>query len=154
MANHSMDEHDAVSALTGMSLDHLLQGMGAAGSSITNRLGMAGISALNSDQIYGDKYDEEAVGVDTGEDWEAQVDKELQDEGDDGYVQPVQKMKRKRTRVVRRMVERPKSVYERFPAFRKNEILDFSELFQGYTARKSRLVKRPFHSESLSGTCV
>ncbi|KAF8922160.1 hypothetical protein CPB85DRAFT_1266178 [Mucidula mucida] len=62
---------------------------------------------------------------------------------------PKMKQKQRRVRVVRRMVPRPRSVYERFPAFEKDKILDFSELFKGVTVTKSRLGKRPFHIESV-----
>lgn len=55
------------------------------------------------------------------------------------------RQKQKRVRVVKRLVERPKTVYERFPAFEKDKVLDFSELFKGYTGKKTRLVKKPFH---------
>ena len=48
-------------------------------------------------------------------------------------------------RVVRRLVERPKTVYERFPTFEKDKVLNFTELFKGYTVPRSRIVKRPFH---------
>jgi hypothetical protein len=57
-------------------------------------------------------------------------------------------MKERRVRVVRRLVERPKTVYERFPAFEQDKILDFSELFKGYTVKKSRISKRPFNGAS------
>jgi hypothetical protein len=60
------------------------------------------------------------------------------------------RQKQRRTRVVKRLVERPKTVYERFPAFERDKVLDFSELFKGYTVRKSRLSKKPFHSECIS----
>jgi transcription initiation factor TFIID subunit 1, fungi type len=52
-----------------------------------------------------------------------------------------------RVRVVKRLIERPKTVYERFPAFEKDKVLNFSELFKGYTGKKSRLGKKPFHCE-------
>jgi transcription initiation factor TFIID subunit 1 len=76
-----------------------------------------------------------------------------EDESEDAYVKQEThspngvRAKQKRVRVVKRLVERPKSVYERFPAFEKDKILDFSDLFKGYTVRKSRLVKRPFHGK-------
>ncbi|EEB88019.1 hypothetical protein MPER_14393, partial [Moniliophthora perniciosa FA553] len=106
---------------------------------------------------YNESYDEDAVSADQGEDWEDEIDKELAAEGgmdtmrikeevkSPGAIKP----KQKRVRVVKRRVERPKSVYERFPAFEKDKILDFSELFKGYTVQKSRLGKRPFHVETV-----
>ena len=51
--------------------------------------------------------------------------------------------KQRRVRIVRRLVERPKTVYERFPSFEKAKVLDFTELFQGFAVKKSRVVKRP-----------
>ena len=50
--------------------------------------------------------------------------------------------KQRRVRIVRRLVERPKTVYERFPSFEKAKVLDFTELFQGFAVKKSRVVKR------------
>lgn len=155
----TQDENDAISALTGFSLNHILDGLSLpAGTGLSNQLGISGIPALNSGQIYSDKWDEEdAVGLDQGEDWEAEIDREMQEEeeSDDTPVkQEVHspsgiRQKQKRIRVVKKLVERPKSVYERFPAFEKDRVLDFSELFKGYTARKSRLTKRPFQGKCL-----
>ena len=62
-------------------------------------------------------------------------------------------LKRRRVRIVKRLVERPRSVYERFPTYEKNSVLDFTELFKGYTAPKSRLVKRPFQREHYIFLC-
>ena len=154
----TQEENDAISALTGLSLNHLLGGLSLpAGDGLANQLGISGIPTLNSGQIYNDKWDEEdAVGLDQGKDWEEEIDKEMQDEGesDDAYIKQEMhspknvQAKQRRVRVVKRFVERPKSVYERFPAFEKDKTLDFSELFKGYTVRKSRLAKRPFHGKS------
>lgn len=58
-------------------------------------------------------------------------------------VQP----KQKRVRTITRLVERSKSVYERFPAFEKDRVLDFSELFKGYIPKKSRITKRSLVGE-------
>lgn len=154
----TQDENDAISALTGFSLNHLLDGLSLpAGSGLANQLGISGIPSLNPGQIYSDKWDEEgAVGADQGEDWEDEIDREMQEEeeSDDAPVKqevhsPGIRQKQKRVRIVKKLVERPKSVYERFPAFEKDKVLDFSELFKGYTVRKSRLVKRPFHGQHL-----
>lgn len=153
----TQEENDAISALTGLSLNHLLDGLSLpAGEGLANQLGISGIPTLNSGQVYSDKWDEEdAVGLDQGKDWETEIDREMQEEGepDDAYVKQEMyspngvQVKQRRVRVVKRLVERPKSVYERFPAFEKDKILDFSELFKGYTVRKSRLAKRPFHGK-------
>jgi transcription initiation factor TFIID subunit 1 len=148
------EENEAVSALTGFSLDHILDGLSLpTGAGLSNQLGISGIPALNSSQIYSDKWDEEgAVGPEQGEDWEAQIDREMEEEESDEAPVKTElqspdgmRQKPKRIRIVKRLVERPKSVHERFPAFEKNKILDFSELFKGYAVRKSRLTKRPFH---------
>ncbi|KAF8898960.1 TAF1 transcription initiation factor TFIID subunit TAF1 [Infundibulicybe gibba] len=155
----TQDENDAISALTGFSLTHLLDGLSLPkGPGLSNQLGITGIPALNSSQIYSERWDDEgAVGADQGEDWEDEIDREMQEE-EESDAPPVKQEvhsprgiqpKQRRVRVVKRLVERPKSVYERFPAFEKDKVLDFSELFKGYTVRKSRLVKRPFHVETV-----
>lgn len=69
---------------------------------------------------------------------ETQVKREADSPGENQIPQ-------RRVRVVKRLVERPKTVYERFPTFEKDKVLNFTELFKGYTGTKSRLVKRPFY---------
>ncbi|KAJ7675383.1 TAF1 transcription initiation factor TFIID subunit TAF1 [Mycena rosella] len=154
----AQDENEAISALTGFSLTNILGDLIPSSSSLTNRLGLAGSSALNSSQIYGDNWDddEDAVGRDQGEDWEDQIDKEMEEEEEDSDVpvkaepqSPGALKPERRVKIIKRLVERPKSVYQRFPAFEQNKILDFSELFKGYTVQKSRLSKRPFHIETV-----
>ena len=157
LAHHFMasQEDQAISALTGFSLDHVLGGLSLPSSAgLTNQLGISGIPTLSSSQIYSDKWDEddEAVGLDQGEDWEAEIDREMQEEEEPEDTQmrkeahrPTVK-KERRVRVLKRLVERPPTVEERFPTFAKDKILDFSELFKGYTVRKSRLSKRPYQS--------
>lgn len=149
----AQDESDAISALTGISLNQVLDGLSLpAGARLTNRLGIAGIPSLTQSQIYSDKWDDEdVVGPDQGEDWEDQIDKEMreEEEEEEGSVKkeadsPDALKKQRRVRTIKRLVERPKSVYERFPTFDRNTILDFTQLFKGYTAPKSRLVKRAF----------
>jgi transcription initiation factor TFIID subunit 1 len=153
----TQDENEAISALTGFSLNHILTDLSLpSGSGLSNQLGISGNPSLNSSQIYSDKWDEDgAVGPGLGEDWEDEVDREL--EAEEFVESPVKmkldspeagRQKKKRVRVVKRLIERPKTVYERFPAFEKDRILDFSELFKGYTGKKSRLVKKPFHRAS------
>ncbi|KAF8632973.1 hypothetical protein AX15_001570 [Amanita polypyramis BW_CC] len=153
----TQDESDAISALTGFSLNHVLDGLSLpAGAGLTNQLGIAGIPSLSQGQIYNDKWnDEDAVGPDQGEDWEDQIDREMreEEEEEEGSVKkeaesPDALKKQRRIRIIKRLVERPRSVYERFPTFDKNTVLDFTELFKGYTAPKSRLVKRPFQLET------
>lgn len=108
--------------------------------------------ALDASQIYNDKWDEdeEAVGADQGEDYEDEVDRELENESFVGDIVKVEaqspismRLKERRIRIVKRLIERPKTVYERFPGFEKGRILDFSDLFKGYTRKKSRITKRP-----------
>ncbi|KAF9502429.1 TAF1 transcription initiation factor TFIID subunit TAF1 [Pleurotus eryngii] len=147
------DENEAISALSGFSLNHLLGELSLpSGSGLQSQLGIRGVSALSSEQIYNSKWteDEGAVGAEEGDDWEDEVDRELREEE---VANPVKievhspggfRPKQKRTRIVKRLIERPKTVYERFPSFEKGKILDFSDLFKGYTARKSRLSRRPF----------
>jgi len=151
------EEKNVIGALTGFSLQNLLGDLSLpAGSSLSNHLGISGIPSLSSNQIYNDNWDD-AVGADEGEDWEAEIDKEMAAEGmADPEVKQEQRsptalrQKQKKVRVVKRLVERPKSVYERFPAFEKDKVLDFSELFKGYTVRRSRIGKRLFNSATSS----
>ncbi|KAF8640571.1 hypothetical protein AX17_000233 [Amanita inopinata Kibby_2008] len=158
MSLRPQDENDAVSALTGISLNQVLDGLSLpTGAALTNQLGIAGIPSLNQGRIYNDKWDDEdAVGLDQGEDWEAEIDKEMQEEEEEEedsvkreMESPNGQKKERRVRVIKRLVERPKSVYERFPTYDKNKILDFTELFKGYTAPKSRLVRRSFQLETI-----
>jgi transcription initiation factor TFIID subunit 1, fungi type len=78
------------------------------------------------------------------------VDRELKEEEEEEepvkmeFMSPLAPFKQpRRVRVIRRLVERPRTVYERFPSFEKNKVLDFTELFQGFAVKKSRVVKRP-----------
>ena len=148
--NVSLKE-DAVSALTGFSLDHILSDLSLPSAGLSNRLGISGIPTLSSSQIYNDKWEDDgAVGAGEGEDFEDEVDRELkEEEEEEGPVKmeimsPEAPLKQRRVRIVRRLVERPRTVYERFPSFEKNKVLDFTELFQGFAVKKSRVVKRPF----------
>ncbi|KIK94115.1 hypothetical protein PAXRUDRAFT_828325 [Paxillus rubicundulus Ve08.2h10] len=155
----SQAENDVISTLTGFSLDNILQGLSLpTGIGLTSSLGITGLPALDSAQIYNEKWDdeEEAVGADQGEDYEDEVDRELENETLDGDVVKVEvqspvamRSSKKRVRVVKRLVERPKTVYERFPGFEKDWILDFSDLFKGYTRKKLRITKRPLVAESV-----
>ena len=63
-------------------------------------------------------------------------------------MSPESPLKQRRVRIVRRLVERPRTVYERFPSFEKDKVLDFTELFQGFAVKKSRVVKRPLQCTS------
>ena len=149
-------QEDAVSALTGFSLDHILTDLSLPSAGLSNRLGISGIPTLSSTQIYNDKWDQDdgAVGAGEGEDFEDEVDRELkEEEEEEGPVKmeamsPESPLKQRRVRIVRRLVERPRTVYERFPSFEKDKVLDFTELFQGFAVKKSRVVKRPLQCMS------
>ncbi|KAN0134297.1 Protein of unknown function (DUF3591) domain containing protein [Lactarius tabidus] len=151
------NEEEAVSALTGFSLDHILSDLSLPSAGLSNRLGISGIPTLSSTQIYNDKWEEDdgAVGAGEGEDFEDEVDRELkEEEEEEGPVKmeamsPEAPLKQQRVRIIRRLVERPRTVYERFPSFEKNKVLDFTELFQGFAVKKSRVVKRPLQLESV-----
>lgn len=131
-------------------MNSVLSGLSLSTGDLPNSLGISGLSSLDAKQIYNDKWDDDdAVGADQGEDFEDEVDKEFETEMPEDFVKmevqsPVgMRPSEKRVRVVKRLVERPKTVYERFPAFEKDKVLDFSELFKGYTVKKSRITKRP-----------
>ncbi|KAF7303274.1 DUF3591 domain-containing protein [Mycena kentingensis (nom. inval.)] len=149
------EEKDAISALTGFSLNSLFGDLVPAGSNLS-RLGLGASSLLNAGQIYGEDFDGDgAVGHGQGDDWEDQIDKEMEGEEDEDVPMvkaepqsPASIRPKRRVRIVKRLVERPKTVYERFPAYAPDRILDFTELFKGYTVQKSRLSKRPFLIET------
>lgn len=149
----TQEETDAINAFTGFSLNQILDGMAIPASSALSQLGISsGLSGLNG--LYRQGDDDEAVGLDQGEDWEAQIDKEMEEEEEEDAIVKVEPMspstsqsKQRRVRVVKRLVERPKTVYERFPTFEKDKVLDFSELFKGYTVRKPRISRRPYNGE-------
>lgn len=154
------NETDVISTLTGFSLNNVLSGLDLpTGPGLSNQLGISGVAGFTANQIYNDKWetDPDAVGPGEGEDWEDEVDRELEaeDSDEEGPVKmeaespPQVGPKEKRTRIVRRLVERPKTVYERFPTFEKNKILNFTELFKGYTTHRSRVSKRPFQGTSI-----
>lgn len=131
-------------------MDHILSGLSLpSGSGLSNQLGISGLPALSTKQIYNEDWDDDAVGLDEGKDWEDEVDKELENEPvfEEFPIKvenesPRGLRKAKKVKVIRRLVERPKTVRERFPAFEHGKILDFTELFAGYTGRKSRISKR------------
>lgn len=125
---------------------------------MTNRLGLVGTASLTSNQIYSEKWDDaDAVGPGEGEDWEDEVDRELEAEGSDDGAQVKTEMEspkqmgkgEKRKKVVIRRIERPKTVHERFPTFEKDKVLNFTELFKGFTVQKSRVSRRPFQVEAV-----
>ena len=121
------------------------------GPELSNRLGISGVPTLSKDQIYSERWEEEeeAIGPGEGQDWEDEVDREREEEEDEGaHVKmeaesPRIGRRERKMKIVRRLVERPKTVYERFPTFERDKVLDFTELFKGYTVQKSRISKRP-----------
>ncbi|KZT74933.1 atypical/TAF1 protein kinase [Daedalea quercina L-15889] len=156
----AQDETDVISTLTGFSLNNVLSGLDLpTGPGLSNQLGISGAAGFTANQIYSENWDNdpEAVGPGEGEDWEDEVDRELEAEGSDhgGQVKMEAESpqqvgpKEKRKKVVRRLVERPKTVYERFPTFEKNKVLNFTELFKGRTTHRSRISKRPFQVEAV-----
>lgn len=123
------------------------------GPGLSNQLGIGGVPGFSKNQIYNERWDdEEAIGPGQGEDYEDEVNRELeQEEEEEGesFVKmeiesPRMGRKEKKKRVIRRQVVRPKTVYERFPTFERDKVLDFTELFKGYTVPKSRTSKRVF----------
>jgi transcription initiation factor TFIID subunit 1 len=160
----SRDENDAISALTGFSLNHVLDGLQLpAGTNLSNQLGISGIPTLSSTQIYNEKWEEEedVIGAEQGEDWEAEIDRELREEARRNplavkkeAMSPGFQPRKKRTRTIQRYVERPKSVYELFPSYSRNKILDFTEILKGNTSRKSRVIKRHYLGVCLSAMPV
>ena len=132
-------------------MNNVLSGLSLSTGDLPGSLGISELSSLDAKQIYNDKWDDDdgAVGADQGEDFEDEVNREFETEMPQDIVKmevqsPVgMRPKERRVRIVKRLVERPKTVYERFPAFEKDKVLDFSELFKGYTVKKSRITKRP-----------
>lgn len=145
-----MAETDALKSLSGFGLDQVLGELQLpAGSS---RLGLGGFSSLAAVGRNGAE-DEDAVGLDQGVDYEDQVDMEMGDEIEDydyrtQYQSSAAPLRQKRVRVVKKLKPRPKTVNERFPAFKNDAVLNFSELFKGFTVNKSRVLKRPVSSAS------
>ncbi|KIY51236.1 hypothetical protein FISHEDRAFT_64273 [Fistulina hepatica ATCC 64428] len=140
------DESEAISALTGLSLNGVLSNLDLPSGGLSSQLsfaGLAGLPDLNKGS-YEDGDDDEIVGADQGIDYEDLVDEDARND----HMVDIQRtvtvpQKRKRTRIVKKLVERPKTVHEIFPSFEKSGILDFTELLKGYLPRKSRIAKRP-----------
>jgi transcription initiation factor TFIID subunit 1, fungi type len=141
-----------MSSLTGFGLDHVLKGLNLPSTSnLGSQLGISGLSGLSwGDSLYSGQ----------GEDWEDEVDAEVRREEDlmreDGAsgvkveqqepeTPPGAEEPKRKTRIVKKLVERPKTVYERFPTFEKGKVLEFSELFKGFAVKKSRITKKPFN---------
>jgi transcription initiation factor TFIID subunit 1, fungi type len=122
-------------------------------SNLAGRLGISGLPNISSNEIYNDQWDDDdgAVGRGAGKDYEDEVDAELKDDHEHFDVEmeeednAEEERPPKRMKTVTRLVERPKTVYERFPTFEKGKVLDFTELLKGVSIHKSRVSKRPFH---------
>jgi hypothetical protein len=147
-------ENDVLGALSGFGLDSVLGSLDLpSGTGLSSQLGIGGVRNI------ADAWDDDgAVGQGEGDDWEDEITAELAEEdvvppgawtikAEEPQLPeiPLFSMKERRVRVVRRLVERPKTVYERFPGFERDRTLAFTEMFQGHAARKSRVSKRPFH---------
>lgn len=154
LTSGEQEETDVIATLTGFSLSNVLTGLDLpTGPGLTNQLGISGLPKFSASQIYSENWDDpDAVGAAEGRDWEDEVDQEIREEsdGETEVKMEVESPKHvgrrdKRKKVVRRQVERPKTVYERFPTFEKDKVLDFTELFKGRTVYKSRIGKRPFY---------
>ena len=101
------------------------------------------------------------IGAEEGEDWEDEVDREFENEDLPDETETIVKTearspeafsRKRRVRVVKKLVERPKSVYDRFPAFEQGRLLDFTELFKGQVVKRSRVGKRPLIGKILKTT--
>ncbi|KAF8488534.1 hypothetical protein JB92DRAFT_3016567 [Gautieria morchelliformis] len=143
-------ESHAMSSLTGLGLDHVLQGLNLPSTSnLGSQLGIPGLSGLSwGDSLYSGQ----------GNDWEDEVDAEVRREEDiheddtsavkmQVSTPPSPEQSKRKTRIVKKLVERPKTVHERFPTFEKGKVLDFSELFKGLAVKKSGITKKPFNVE-------
>ncbi|KAH7107045.1 hypothetical protein BKA62DRAFT_685859 [Auriculariales sp. MPI-PUGE-AT-0066] len=151
------DTRGALDALTGFDLSGVLEELGESSSGLDQmNLGFGrGSNALSRKQIYKDNDnsddDADVVHMDTGRDWEVEVDQELERDEPQPFAPmrplsapqqpapPPQGTKRKKTIIVRRPVERQKSVYELYPDFEHNGVLQFTKLFRTAPAYKSRL---------------
>ena len=78
----AQDENDIISGITGFSLNHVLSGLDLpSGPGLSNQLGISGLPSLNERELFNDRWDDpDAVGPGEGEDWEDEVDKELEEE--------------------------------------------------------------------------
>jgi hypothetical protein len=138
-------ENDVLGALSGFGLDSVLGSLDLpSGTGLSSQLGIGGVRNI------ADAWDDDgAVGQGEGDDWEDEITAELAEEDvvppGAWTIKAEEPQLPDRVRVVRRLVERPKTVYERFPGFERDRTLAFTEMFQGHAARKSRVSKRPFH---------
>ena len=155
------EESDALADIAGLDLGGVLREMGETSDGLDALLGgVRGTGVLSRKQIYKDDDDEggdddgEYIGMERGDDWEDEVDKEI--ERDDpqprgpmqalqlvshqqAQAQQPQGTKRKKRIIVRRAVERQKSVYELYPDFEHNGVLQFTKLFHSAPGYKSRI---------------
>lgn len=128
----------------------MLRGLNLPGAGSLAQLGLPGLSTWENN-IYSGQ----------GEDWEDEVDAEVRREKDVVDEEPAVgqdqekerdeeavHQKKVKTRTVNKLVERPKTVYERFPTFATDKVLDFTELFKGFAVKKSRITRKPFNGLS------
>ncbi|KAJ7593545.1 TAF1 transcription initiation factor TFIID subunit TAF1 [Mycena floridula] len=146
----------AISAFAGISSNISLEDVSLPGpSNFYKRGGTSGNSSLTSRQFNQDQCKD--VGRGLGQDWEDRIDQEIvpetdvfrdEREEDENHVPGRHRRKPKRIRVVKRLVERPKTVDERFLPSEQDDLPGFSELPKGHTDQKSSLLgKRPFEVE-------
>ena len=130
-------------------MDGVLKGLNLPGTSGLGQLGLGLGSYAWEQNIYSGQ----------GQDFEDEVDAEVRREADivdegpavkeeEASQEGDERLLKRKTRIVKKLVERPKTVYERFPTFSRDKILDFSELFKGFAVKKSRITKKPFNGMS------
>lgn len=142
------DESTALSAMTGFSINGVLEGLDLPTGGLTDQLGF---NLGRAGQLFGDDWAAEAVGRGQGDDWEEEVDRDMMNEEQDLDDQPMYatfdvpgtKTGGKRVKVVRTLVPKKKTIHELFPSYRKDKVLNFTDLFQGHIPRKVASTRRP-----------
>jgi hypothetical protein len=161
--SHFKQEEDrAVSALSGFGLNQYLAGAGLpTGAHVyADPLGFSGLMSHATTELHDPDSSEASispvlagVGMDLEDALEGdplELGAEPDEQEQQHHLEGSKRQERpKKMRTKTRMVEKPKTVYERYPSFRPGKVLDFSELFKGYINRKSRVSKRPFHGKLL-----
>lgn len=162
-----MDQEDlAIQSLTGFGLDGVLSGLSLpSASSLSNELGLSGLSGFDPSWLSGDG----AIGMGQGEDFEEEVDNELGQEEDVVSVPSVKDEvrspwpsgvpPRKKRKVARskenagsggpssKMAsEEPRGVNDLYPWFEPGKILNFTNLFPESTAKKHTVNTKPLQS--------
>ena len=149
--------------------EKLLGGLGVAGALAENGIfeapSLPNINGLGLfiDPLAGGGDDDGAVGVGEGDEWEDEVDLEIQ-RGDilpGAYSPPMNDMamdgldylfqsepprkRRRKSRVAKAERMRPKDVQELFPSFEPGSVLNFTELFKGRIVAKSRTKMKKYN---------